>query len=345
MQRVVIKSIFVLLIILTMFGASIIMPAIMPASAQCTPRTDWSIYAVVSGDTLYGIARRYATTPTALIQGNCLINPNILLVGQPLRVPYEAAPTPWPGNMPEFPYAASQVGSTFQQFEHGFMTWRADTGSIWVFIAQGRDNGIVSAYPLSVYGGLSGGTRYWQAIPPGLGLPDFGFKKVYDNFPDVRAALGWAIGGEQGFLMAVQPYPPQPYFTISLPDQRTVRINTDRTWTLDLGSPPPPPTYATGATFQPFQNGFMIWRADTGDIWVYVGARQGTLTSYSLAQYGSLPNPIFAPPSPGYWFPVEFGFGKVWSSIPGVRDQMGWATGGEQWLHIGHRTGSKPACV
>lgn len=101
-------------------------------------------------------------------------------------------------------------------------------------------------------------------------------------------------------------------------------------------SPPPSTTpagtYTTAATFQPFENGFMIWRADNSEIFVYVGGYAaggiGQLTIYPVSQYASLPSQQYQPPA-GRWFP-EFGFGSVWSSIPGVREQLGWALSGEQ---------------
>ena len=45
------------------------------------------IYVVKSGDTLYGIARRYGVTVDALAQANQLQNPSLLSVGQALLIP------------------------------------------------------------------------------------------------------------------------------------------------------------------------------------------------------------------------------------------------------------------
>ncbi len=330
MQRLMFRSLLVLLFILAGLGASII----VPASAQCSPRADWGTYTVVRGDTLYRIAQRFGTNTTTLAQGNCLINPNYLLVGQVIRVPVSGQlPPPGGGTAPDFPITASQIGSTYQAFENGFMIWRATTGGIWVFVYQGQSGGYVTQIPLNVYGGMSGDARYYQPIPAGRGLPVFGFKKVYDNFPQLRTALGWAIGSEEGFLMTVQPA--GETFTISLPDQRIVRINGSRGWQFDFGTPPPPPppppppaTTSTGATFQPFQYGFMVWRADTGEIRVFFGTSTGELVFYSVSQYGPLPDSVFGPQIP--WYPVRFGFGKVWNNITGVRERLGWATGNER---------------
>jgi LysM repeat protein len=59
----------------------------IPTRQACTPRTDWQIYTVVSGDTLGFIAQRTNSTVNALVQANCLVNANSITVGQRLRVP------------------------------------------------------------------------------------------------------------------------------------------------------------------------------------------------------------------------------------------------------------------
>lgn len=50
------------------------------------------VYVVQRGDTLGAIAKRYGTTVAALVQLNGLKNPNVLLVGQKLKVPCKGQP-------------------------------------------------------------------------------------------------------------------------------------------------------------------------------------------------------------------------------------------------------------
>lgn len=65
--------------------------------ANCSIRTDWPVYTVVRGDYLNSIARRTGSTVDELAQANCLNNPSIISVGQPLRVPRLPQPgTPIP---------------------------------------------------------------------------------------------------------------------------------------------------------------------------------------------------------------------------------------------------------
>ena len=64
---------------------------------SCIPRNDLPTYTVVVGDTLANIARRTNSTATQLAGINCLANPNVITVGQVLRVPTVILP---PTNTP-----------------------------------------------------------------------------------------------------------------------------------------------------------------------------------------------------------------------------------------------------
>ena len=52
------------------------------------------IYVVKRGDTLMAIAWRYGVTTNAIVQANGIRNPNLIYVGQRLRIPATAAPKP-----------------------------------------------------------------------------------------------------------------------------------------------------------------------------------------------------------------------------------------------------------
>jgi len=60
---------------------------------NCHVRTDWPAYTVQYGDTLSFIARQANTTVATLIEANCLIDPDLILIGQSIRIPYEIAIT------------------------------------------------------------------------------------------------------------------------------------------------------------------------------------------------------------------------------------------------------------
>jgi LysM repeat protein len=67
-----------------------------PTSTEgCEPRGDWGlIYEVQANDALATIAQRYDTWIDELVTGNCLIDPDLIVIGQQLRVPGEVHPTP-----------------------------------------------------------------------------------------------------------------------------------------------------------------------------------------------------------------------------------------------------------
>lgn len=59
----------------------------------CTPRTDWAIYTVQPGDTLYRISLLYRVSVSQLQQANCLGASSAIYSGQRLRVPNVATST------------------------------------------------------------------------------------------------------------------------------------------------------------------------------------------------------------------------------------------------------------
>lgn len=202
MRRITAQSkMTVILILLVLAVSSSYM--VNSAQAQCSVRNDWGTYIVTRGDTLYRIALRFRTTISALVQGNCLPNANLILVGQHLRVPASGSgnpPPPGGGSSRQF-----TTGATFQQFENGFMVWRSDNAEIRVYVgalAGDADSiGELSIFPAYLYGWLP--SQSFTA-PSDRVAPILGFGKVWSNFPSVRQRLGWAITPEQSHTMTIQ---------------------------------------------------------------------------------------------------------------------------------------------
>lgn len=324
------------IILFVMIGLALLSAAFSvvpsPVEAQsCTVRSDWPVYTVVPGDTVAKISRRYNTSMAAIITANCLANPRLIYSGQQLRVPPGVNTQPGPG---------INVPSTFQAYENGFMTWRADNGLIWVFINDGR----VFTFPSITYG-LLPENAVTDNSPVGRS-PRFpsimGFGRVWGNFTYVRDALGWAVASELSYTMAIYPISALS-FSISHPQTtQWVQIDANRsTWNFIQGIPPTPslpPTLPPAptlpapttpaqvnvwATFQQFENGFMTWHGDAGTVYVYFGNNGGSVAVFQSITYGGLPdNPFFNTP-PGRVRPI-MGFGKVWGNFSWVRDQLGW---------------------
>lgn len=56
-------------------------------SAESSSNSNDEVYVVVKGDTLSGIASRYGTTYQKLAEYNGISNPNLIIVGQKIRIP------------------------------------------------------------------------------------------------------------------------------------------------------------------------------------------------------------------------------------------------------------------
>jgi LysM repeat protein len=301
----------------------------LPVQAQCTPRTDWGTYTVVRGDTLSRIARSNNTTIALLVQGNCLTTTAIRW-GQVLRVPGAASPTPAPLVQP--PGGTFGANANYLAFENGFMIFRQDQGPIYVF---SNTNNSVRSYPLSQWGNLQIPNPAPDQPPSGRFRPLSGFGRLWHNVSEVRLAMGWATEErETGYSIFFQTPAFGNFFTLTLPDGRIVRVDpTVGTWSALTSTATMTatgqPLLSTGATFQTFERGFMVWRADLGEIRVYIGdATRGQLTLYPLSSYATLPLiGGFSAPS-GTSVPIN-GFGRIWRNDASVRTGIGYATGGE----------------
>lgn len=140
----------------------------------CEVRTDWTQeYEVQFNDTLVKIAEQFGTSVRELAVGNCLTNPDIIVIGQRLRVPGEPAParpfeceTPWEVLTPF--NGTQSIGNT------GYLTftWRgpraplnliritAPDGSIYEQVVELRQNEAIDLAELPL-----GGTYSWQIYP------------------------------------------------------------------------------------------------------------------------------------------------------------------------------------
>ncbi len=310
--------------------------------AQCSVRTDWPTYIVQQGDTLAKIAVRYGTNYTTLMAANCIANPNVIYAGQQLRVP----PTPGTVITPPPVTTPSTLVASYQPFEHGFMIWKSTNSEIDVYYAPSgvtANGGFVRVFPASVYGGLPD-NPYIVPTPSGVVRPAFGFGKVWGNYSDIRGALGWATAPETGYTQQVFP-PNSITFQFTLPNGSTVYVNNNQTWAFSSSIPvvvppttPNPTVTTTAASYQPFQGGFMVWEAHTGNVVAFYNNSRYQV--YIARSYGGLPdNPVLDPTPAGLVRPA-FGFGKVWGNFPAVRQMLGWATQGESYWEPSFRSSS-----
>lgn len=236
----------------------------------------------------------------------------------------------------------------YQPFENGHMVWLGNTGDIWVLYSGGT----AAHFPESSYASLPDNPitatpeSDTYTNPEYLVRPVSGFGRVWGNSPDVREQLGWGLAPEVAYQVTRE----QVYelnalaFQINDPFGRLIVIQDDDTWrflpsaveteinsdaipTASIPENDTPQPFET-VSYQPFENGFMMYFFRTGVIKIY--QTDGTISWYSTYEYGDLsPNPIEDTP-PANLFSPTLGFGKVWGHFPDVREQLGWATAPEE---------------
>jgi hypothetical protein len=94
---------------------------------------------------------------------------------------------------------AIQTDAVFQAYERGFMLWRKDRLTIYMF----RNGGTFQRFEDTWQPGEVVDTG---EPPAGAGFvkPERGFGKIWVRQPGVRDDLGWALGPEQAFSLQVQ---------------------------------------------------------------------------------------------------------------------------------------------
>jgi LysM repeat protein len=153
----------------------------------CTPRNDWQIYIVRPGDTLNRIAARAGTTAAVLAAANCLTNPNLIAVGQRLRVPYYLPPVTQPPPItpqPSVQYIGAVEVSPFVRVDiEGFLL---TPGSY-----------VTLRWPVS----LSNVSRVeFYIVPPGSGYPTL---IATDTYLWDGIAASWLVPSIRGNIYAV----------------------------------------------------------------------------------------------------------------------------------------------
>jgi hypothetical protein len=118
-------------------------------------------------------------------------------------------------------------------------------------------------------------------------------------------------------------------YTLTTPDgqasaQASITVHCPYTYFFGTGEGcPSGEAFEVGAVYQEFENGYMLWRSDTNDI--YVLFDDGSARYFVEANYAILPAPALDQMPPLDRQSPSEGFGKVWANAAGIRDQLGWA--------------------
>lgn len=173
-------------------------------------------------------------------------------------------------------------------------------------------------------------------------------------------SLAWEVRGTGGVVIeqtvpgqgdtvttVVNAQSPQGSATVYLPDyaaysvqftlrtinppatkQVTVQVHCPYTFFFGEGDGcPSTQAKEVGASYQAFEDGYMIWRSDTNEIYVHYD--DGTAAYFLESSYAWMSEPsLDTVPPLDRQAPVS-GFGKVWANAPGVKDKLGWALDAE----------------
>lgn len=118
------------------------------------------------------------------------------------------------------------VPASFQQFQNGFMVWRADSSDIIVY----GSNGVVHNFSAAQYSHL--GVNPYAPVGPNLIPALNGFGKVYSNFVDIQRGLGYPIGYEQGYTLNINVVTSGVEYRINLPNGSIIRVLNNSTWSI-----------------------------------------------------------------------------------------------------------------
>ncbi len=277
-------------------------------TTTCTPRTDWTIfYSVQPGDTLGDLAKRTGSTTTALAQGNCLDNANVLSVGQNLRVPRQPNPppfTPTIGSL-RFTPTVSENGTSItvpsgQRITISTTASSANSVSFYMLLETGTPQLIGTDSNLA-----DGASIGWDSPRDGLG--------TLTIFAEAVNAAGQRVASA---FYAVSWGPSCPYGWF-------FGFNAD-----SINHTCPLPVFSGATTAQDFEGGrafdYPIASYD-GLSYIFVLYNDGSY-EYFVDEYNSnipLDNSDLTVPTNRY--APNGSIGYLWKNNEGVRNRLGWA--------------------
>lgn len=165
----------------------------------------------------------------------------------------------------------------------------------------------VSAISIERVGGKNGEANEIYTNLPASGSLNQTFPLAVSGLPVL-----YTLRIDEGEPMAID-------FVINMPCEYDWAITDVR----DAGCPTRP-VVSFGAQ-QDFENGFMVWIEEENKIIYsnYEGTRHGVVSDTYVHDVDLVSDPSLTPPA-GMIQP-DYGFGKVWRTIPGARDLLGWA--------------------
>lgn len=198
-------------------------------ASDCVVRTDWPIYTVQPGDTLFAIAQATQSTVSELVIANCLPNPNLIAVGQQLHIPnqpVQGTPPQPPTVAIDTPAANASVDPSVPLSVTGVSSWTLEGG----VLVRALDNlgQVLDERRVTVTEPVQNGIWKWRvdlrlsAVATGTHGTLFAYApSLVDGSRLATAVVPVIYGADNG-----QPYitidTPQPYAQLDLSNGVTV---------------------------------------------------------------------------------------------------------------------------
>jgi LysM repeat protein len=286
-------------------------------TGQALPAGCAALHTVQAGEYLTEIAEQYGVTVQALARANNLSNTSQLSPGQVLCIPETAESSPSAQEPSATPSPTRAPASGLAILSLTADPNPVDRGAVVRLSWTVHNAAAVTLWPLSFDNHLNQWFRQTTPTYTGAGNAELTVAVPLDARGPLRYELE-ALDSEGAKVTAqtdlIQPYCNPAFF----------------------GGPVDPsfcmhPAESAPAEFQRFERGFMIWRSDTGDIFVLT-QEPGRYSFWLLWSASGAAVPIGAPPA-GKYAPGGH-FAEVWARLgtaelggsQALRDMLGWAT-------------------
>ncbi|MFN8379715.1 MAG: Gmad2 immunoglobulin-like domain-containing protein [Anaerolineae bacterium] len=184
-------------------------------ASTCNVRTDWPVYTVQAGDTLFSIATEVGSTTNELTIANCLSNPNMIYTGQQLHVPQSpSAPASTPAQVVITSPAANAIVNAGVELVVTGSTEGVSPGNTFLR-ALDPTGAVLAEQIVTVTGAPGSGPWTWQASLTSTDIPTGTRMTLY----------AYAVSPDDGSVLASAatpvsfgaPFPEQPFITITAP--------------------------------------------------------------------------------------------------------------------------------
>jgi LysM repeat protein len=291
-----------------------------------------ALHTVAAGEWLSSIAEQYGVTWQAIAAANALRDPENLAVGQVLCIPAPGV-TVTPPFALGTPATAVPPGSGLAILAFSASPVPVERGNIVRLSWSVRSAAGVSLWRLVYDSKLNQWSRPTAPAYTGSGSGELTLPVALDARQPLRFELEAHNTLSESVTAQTEPLPIACYPPFDgAPEANQCRHA---------------PTIVDGE-FQPFEHGFMLWRSDTGEVWV-LPRRADQYVQWTIQLPNGAPVDVGDPPVGVY--PPGFHFAEVWASVDAaplggiglLRDVLGWATAPAQGFDLALQVRLDPA--